>query len=299
MKKHFVTLIIAASAVIHAQAAELAAQLQGYWKPDMEKTAALAKKADREMDPMTQAMMGRMVFEFQKDKMIVHPPAGMTAADEAPVGYKVTAEDKAAKMLTLSVDGKEGKVRFDKEQMAMFDEESGWMVFNRMSKEDFGKRKPALREILEEGEKLAPASDKPADVPSHATPAGSASGKIAGKEFKVEKATLDNDKLELWQGGGESKFDTKEIVIMNLGNGALDGKKFSVKRDQDGVGPTICMSYKKEGEQYPGAENYFNGFSMKLEFGTAKNGKIPGKIELRLPDKAGSFVSGTFEAEIK
>ena len=38
---------------------------------------------------------------------------------------------------------------------------------------------------------------------------------------------------------------------------------------------------------------------MKLEFGTAKNGKIPGKIHLRLPDDAGSFVVGTFEAEIK
>jgi hypothetical protein len=38
---------------------------------------------------------------------------------------------------------------------------------------------------------------------------------------------------------------------------------------------------------------------MKLEFGTAKDGKIPGKIFLRLPDEAGSFLVGTFEAEIK
>ena len=38
---------------------------------------------------------------------------------------------------------------------------------------------------------------------------------------------------------------------------------------------------------------------MRLEFGTAKKGKIPGKIHLRLPDAAGSFVVGTFLAEIK
>lgn len=38
---------------------------------------------------------------------------------------------------------------------------------------------------------------------------------------------------------------------------------------------------------------------MRLEFGTTKNGKIPGKIHLRLPDEAGSFVVGSFEAEIK
>ncbi len=56
-----------ASAVIHANAADLASQLEGYWKPDMEKIPALAKKANRLPDPMAQAMMGKMVFEFQKD----------------------------------------------------------------------------------------------------------------------------------------------------------------------------------------------------------------------------------------
>lgn len=45
--------------------------------------------------------------------------------------------------------------------------------------------------------------------------------------------------------------------------------------------------------------NYLNGCSMKLEFGTAKDGKILGKIHLRLPDEERSFVIGTFEAEIK
>jgi hypothetical protein len=44
---------------------------------------------------------------------------------------------------------------------------------------------------------------------------------------------------------------------------------------------------------------YMREYTMKLEFGTAKDGKIPGKIHLRLPDEAGSFVVGTFEAEIK
>jgi hypothetical protein len=38
---------------------------------------------------------------------------------------------------------------------------------------------------------------------------------------------------------------------------------------------------------------------MKQEFGTANDGKIPGKLHLRLPDEERSFVIGTFEAEIK
>lgn len=62
---------------IDAQDADLESRLQGYWKPDMEKTLALAEKEDPKMDPMTKLVMGKMVFEFQKDKMIIHPPQGM------------------------------------------------------------------------------------------------------------------------------------------------------------------------------------------------------------------------------
>lgn len=298
MKKHLITLIVAASAVLHAHAADLASQLEGYWQPDMEKTAALAKKANREMDPMTQAMMGRMVFEFQKDKMIVHPPAGMTADDEAPVGYKVTAEDKAAKTLTLRIDGKEGKVRFDKEQMAMFGEEAGWTVFNRMSKEDFGKRKPALREILEEGDKEVPAAGKLEDVSAKPIPDKPAAGKAYGNEFKVEKAILENGNLRLRQG--EGFFADFEFLIFLFGqDGKFDGKKITVKPNENSNIAHIHMRRLVEKDGVPQTEMFLEKLAMKLEFGAAKDGKIPGKIHLRLPDEAGSFVVGTFEAEIK
>ena len=73
---------------IHAQAADLASQLQGNWQPNMEKSQALAKKANRETNPLEQAIMGKMVFEFQKDKMIVHGPPGFTS-DEPAVPYTV------------------------------------------------------------------------------------------------------------------------------------------------------------------------------------------------------------------
>ena len=53
------------------------------------------------------------------------------------------------------------------------------------------------------------------------------------------------------------------------------------------------------GQGRPEGETFFQNYTMKLEFGTAKGGKIPGKIHLRLPDEAGSFVAGTFEAEMQ
>jgi hypothetical protein len=57
--------------------------------------------------------------------------------------------------------------------------------------------------------------------------------------------------------------------------------------------------HKVEGEDIPKKEIVTKKYTMKIEFGTAKDGKIPGKIHLRMPDEAGSFVVGTFEAEIK
>ena len=76
MKKDLLTLVVAASAVIHTQAADLASQLQGYWQPDMEKSLVLAKKANRGIDPLKQVMMGKTIIEFQKDKMTVHGSPG-------------------------------------------------------------------------------------------------------------------------------------------------------------------------------------------------------------------------------
>lgn len=297
MKKHLITLIVAATAAIHAQAADLATQLQGYWQPDMEKTLALAKKAEREMDPMAQALMGRMVFEFQNDKMTIHPPAGgKFDGGPPPLEYKVIAEDKAAKALTLSIGGKETKIRFDKEQMAMKNEEEGWMVFNQMSKEDFAKRKPVGAEILVEGDNEAPAPGKPEDVSSDAIPGGSAFGKVGGKEFKVDKAALDQGMavLELQHGD-----DMKLVIFLFEDEGAFDGKNYRVSTKQDADTPHIHMRYKVEGKDMPESEIFTGKYTMKLEFGAAKDGMIPGKIHLRLPDKAGSFVAGSFEAEIK
>lgn len=305
MKKHLITLILAASAAIHAQAAELATQLQGYWQPDTEKTAALAKKAggdeNPEENPMALALMGKMVFEFQNDKMTIHPPAG-AKFDGAPppLEYKVIAEDKAAKALTLSIDGEETKIRFNKEQMAMSDEkEGGWMILNRMSKEDFAKRKPALAEILKEGGGEAPAAEKLEDISAQPIPDKPAAGKVRGKEFKIEMAKLEDGSLVLRQGEGfATHLEEFEITFRGENVGNYTGKTFTVKPDQENSGFGIQLAFSKEpGSISTSAHN--RGFAMRLEFGTAKNGKIPGKIHLRLPDEAGSFVVGTFEAELK
>ena len=294
MKKHIITLIVAASAVIHAQAADLESQLPGYWQPDTEKTLELAKKANREMDPLSQALMGKMVFEFQKDKMIVHGPPG-NRAENPPVPFTVKGVDQAANTLTLSAGGKEMKVRFDNAQMALNDPKTGWTIFNRMSKEDFDKRKPAGAKIEVEGGDKAPAAGKLEDISAQPIPDKPAAGKVHGREFKVEKATLDQFMATLKLRHGE---DLKILIFLfEEKSDTFDGKKFTVKPKPDSGITHIHMSHMVEGNALPQNKIISKEYTMKLEFGTAKDGKLPGKIHLRLPDEAGSFVIGTFEVE--
>jgi hypothetical protein len=187
------------------------------------------------------------------------------------------------------------QARFNEGQLALSDPNAGWTIFNRMSKEDFAKRKAGNNAPVDE----APAAGKPEDVSGQPIPDNPAAGKVHGKMFKVEKATLENGNLKLRQGKGF--FADLEFTIFLFGQqGGLDGKKITVKAaDQDSSIAHVHMGYMEEGKQIPKTETHTEKYTMSLEFGTAKDGKIPGKINLRLPDKAGSFVVGSFEAEIE
>jgi len=63
--------------------------------------------------------------------------------------------------------------------------------------------------------------------------------------------------------------------------------------------PHIHFRYKTEGKRSIGVEGYSSGYAMRLQFGKVKDGKVPGKIYLCLPDDQKSYVAGSFVAEIK
>jgi hypothetical protein len=103
----------------------------------------------------------------------------------------------------------------------------------------------------------------------------------------------------LRQGEGfSSRLESFEIDFRGKYGGNYAGKTFAVKPDQiAGIGMTLAYSGEKKGSIQ--TKTFMGNYTMKLEFGTAKNGKLPGNIHLRLPDDTGSFVVGTFVAEIK
>lgn len=303
MKNYLITLVVAATAVIDAQAADFASQLLGYWRLDTAQTTKVAERANREVDGLKLMLMEKkMVYEFQKDQMIIH----VASPDKMPdIPYTVKEEDEKTKSLTLDLGGEiEMKIRLDKGKMAINDPDEGWMVYNPMSKEDFAKFAKAAENAKgkvstePEGGEKAPTAKELEDVSAQPIPDKPATEKIKGKEFIVEKTTFSEDKLTLWQSGAEPNKDDREFPIFGFKD-KVDGETFSMKPGQDETGLSAVLRYRKEGEDFAVPATYLNGYSMKLEFGTAKDGKIPGKIHLRLADGKRSFVVGTFEAEIK
>jgi hypothetical protein len=151
----------------------------------------------------------------------------------------------------------------------------------------------------EEGGDKAPAAGKLEDISAQPIPDKPAVGKVHGREFKVEKATLEEDCLILRQGEGfSSHLEEFEIDFRGKYGGNYAGKTFTVELGQK-AGIDITLAYSGERKGSIKSRTYPGNYTMKLEFGTPKDGKLPGKIHLRLPDEVGSFVVGTFEAEIK
>jgi hypothetical protein len=183
--------------------------------------------------------------------------------------------------------------------MALNDPEHGWTIFNRMSKEDFAKRGAEKAGDEEEGHDKAPPAAKIEDIGAQPIPDKPAAGKVHGKEFKVEEATLEEGNLKLSQGEGfPSNLEQFGIDLSEKNIEDFSGKSFTVQPD-DRSGIEISLGYTTEKPGQLKGKTFFQNYTMKLEFGTAKGGKIPGKIHLRVPDEAGSFVAGTFEAEMQ
>jgi hypothetical protein len=135
-----------------------------------------------------------------------------------------------------------------------------------------------------------------AAVASSAPASGAAQGRVNGAHFAVEKARLSNSILTLRQG--KDFFADAEFSITLFEQGKMpDGKTFRIGPNDRGF--IVSLSTQPGGSRLPQTQTFFRGYSMTLEFERRAGNAIRGRIDLRLPDKAQSFVSGSFEAEIR
>jgi hypothetical protein len=79
----------------------------------------------------------------------------------------------------------------------------------------------------------------------------------------------------------------------------LSGKTVLVTPDQATGAPPVILRWKEEDQARAISKTISNGYALKVVFGKAANGRMPGKVYIALPDEAKSVAAGTFDAEIR
>lgn len=138
------------------------------------------------------------------------------------------------------------------------------------------------------------AKPKP-DVPP--IPMQPAKGKVAGKPFTVDRATVENGVLTLYHGAAGNAVE----IAIDLRTKRWDvpaGRNFKVLKQTKGELPRVALRVTDAG-QLLAPQVYADKYTMVLELGAEKDKKLPGKIHLALPDEQESQVAGTFDAEVR
>jgi hypothetical protein len=136
------------------------------------------------------------------------------------------------------------------------------------------------------------------DLSEARLPEMTAAGSIHGNGFRCERAVLEGGNLSLRQGKGWPPDLGISILLFAQQGEELSGKVLEIAPDRSPPLPRVFLRWKDD--QQKGVRREFHGgYALKVAFGQAAGGRMPGKLYLSLPDEAESFVAGTFEAEIR
>jgi DNA-directed RNA polymerase subunit RPC12/RpoP len=131
-----------------------------------------------------------------------------------------------------------------------------------------------------------------------AIPETDAAGRIHGSGFRYEKAVLQGGHLTLRQGQSGSADLGVTVQFFALQGENLSGKTIEIAADRSPPLPKVVLRWKDEAQKAI-TTSIHGGYALKIGFGNAANGRMPGWIYLCLPDEKKSFVAGVFNAEIR
>lgn len=87
------------------------------------------------------------------------------------------------------------------------------------------------------------------------------------------------------------------FLNLKLGQG-LEGKTLEWGADNaPGQRPAIHVHINST--RPPGIQPYTQGYALRLDFGMVKDGNLPGRIYLCLPDERKSWIAGSLTLEMK
>ena len=122
-------------------------------------------------------------------------------------------------------------------------------------------------------------------------------GRIIGRDFALERATVQLGNLSFRQGARTPQELAVTIQLFARRSEDLSGQTVNIDAGRTNA-PKVVLRWKDESDR--AAQQVIKvGYAMRIEFGQAAGGRLPGKIYLCLPDHGKSWVAGTFEADIK
>ena len=129
-------------------------------------------------------------------------------------------------------------------------------------------------------------------------PENPVTGRIEAAGFGLERATIERGALNLRQGKAWPPDLGITIVFFSHTPEELGGKTIEVSADRTPPLPRVTKRWKT-GQGEVRTREFHSGYALKAVFEKPKEGRLPGKIYLALPDEEKSFISGTFTAEIR
>lgn len=131
------------------------------------------------------------------------------------------------------------------------------------------------------------------DVDSMDIPKSQPNGSVGGATFVADNIQLQKNVLIFRQGTNAP--DRELLVYLKTKPGEnLEGKTLVVATNER-TGPSVVKRWKTNPRYAPSSKTFATGYAMKLEFGKAKDGQLPAKVYLALPDAEQTFVAGNFK----
>jgi hypothetical protein len=137
------------------------------------------------------------------------------------------------------------------------------------------------------------------DQTKHAIPAAAVKGSIASAEVtpevQIEGTELSFRSLKAGTMTVERsvKLNLAPMLVAGQQPPPVLGREWKLKLDS-APGPGVPEVWREVAGKNPHV--YPTGYALTLELGPRKDGKVPGKIYLSLPDEEKTFLAGTFEA---
>lgn len=128
-------------------------------------------------------------------------------------------------------------------------------------------------------------------------PVAPASGRVNGRGFKLERATIQQGRLDLRQGPKWPPDLGVSVHLFAERTEDLAGRSVTIEATRTNAPRTILRWKNEQGE--PVTKDHRWGYALKVEFGQVASNHLAGKIFIAFPDEAKSYAAGNFNAEIR